>query len=251
MDFSDSFFHDKFRADDSVIPERIRHDEPSVTSVSDLVPSGVSSSFDQMDSFFRDSLKADATISFPEPILKEEPSATSASDLVPTGISSAFFDQIEWPDSFRELEKDDAVVIDTSALSSLSSLRALAVDTAQATADESTPNTVRSALDAASDSAAAAGLLTRKSQSDFKSADDFKAYKMRREKNNEASRRSRTKFRQKAREMEEEVHGLREENTNLKKQLSTITAAFEALRRQQSEFTGIRSSSAQSGDTSL
>lgn len=77
--------------------------------------------------------------------------------------------------------------------------------------------------------ASTAGPHRGKTIADFSTPSEFEAYRNRRRKNNLASKRSRSKAKQKTHETEQEVIDLREENAALRRQLQTITEAFGRL----------------------
>lgn len=294
MDFSDSFFCDPFRTEVSSavsIPEpAVKTEATASTVLSELVPSGLSSSFDNFEAFDALDLlpKLDEVVRVENVVATTEsrkahnysPSLfmdeSGVASLAETLTSQATFSfdieseldcsrppqpvasfaeecQDEKPDTggltyygvlagaknvSKSVSKNvaSAVAASTPAVGELDLSElplkpksSLAQSAAAAAAADSTTSTLSLSSGILPNSSGAA--VCRKKVSEFNCEEDFKAYRARRERNNEASRRSRMKFRQKAREMEEEVQDLREENGVLKQQLQALTAAFEALRQ--------------------
>ena len=276
MDFSDSFFQDRFRCEGAVnIPEKVIKSEPP--SLAELVPTGLSplDSSEWVDKFAAAKFDSGLTSSL-SPELSVNFAATrdahnfSPSLFIPNDMSSfadlgasqpSFFlevgnseYEVEIPATDTSIQEEEPMDekhglpltyfgVEESRKSMASAVAAAA--TAATKVDQSfnscdvgeeshgstlvnvhcpTPGT-----ESSKKTLRGATALSRKTQSDFESPDGFKLYRMRRERNNEASRRSRTKFRQKAREMEEEVQDLRQQNDDLRRKLLEVTANMEEL----------------------
>jgi len=83
---------------------------------------------------------------------------------------------------------------------------------------------------------------SKTAQTNSEPKDDDEAYRLKRDRNNMAVKKSRAKSRQKAKETSDKISQLREENSDLEQQVDTLTSELNRLKKTLLAHVGVRRS---------